>query len=286
MTTTGPFVFYTERHLVRLTGRRARTLGQLAAHLRQVSGACVFYHTHHLYLSHHFRRPVFYNDFANWTGEALQEAALAEQLAAIDLLAFTAIRPLREALLAVRAPEVITAHMLDVYRATLEENLAQFQFTGDVVFVHDPQPADQGRLRVDGWIDGTPARENGAQAVDRRTRGGRSGWWSTSSDSWRTSPTRRCSRPAGGGNLAAAPQRAALRSSRERRPSSPAEWRRDRLAPTTHRTIVENTISRTTKVSSRRKTSHAPSAIATDLPPPPRARARPRHGRTEAWPLR
>jgi len=101
MTTTGPFVFYTERRLVRLTGRRARTLGELVAHLREVSGASVFYHTHHLYLSHHFRRPVFYNDFANWTDEALQEPALAEQLAAIDLLAFTAIRPLREALLAV-----------------------------------------------------------------------------------------------------------------------------------------------------------------------------------------
>jgi Family of unknown function (DUF5752) len=101
MSTTGPFVFFTERRLVRLTGRRARTLGELVAHLRQVSGASVFYHTHHLYLSHHFRRPVFYNDFANWSSEALQETVLPEELAAIDLLAFTAIRPLREALLAV-----------------------------------------------------------------------------------------------------------------------------------------------------------------------------------------
>jgi hypothetical protein len=101
MMTIGPFVFQTERRLVRLTGRRARTLSELVTHLRQVSGACVFYHTHHLYLSHHFRRPVFYNDFASWTDEALQERVLAEQLAAVDLLAFTAIRPLREALLAV-----------------------------------------------------------------------------------------------------------------------------------------------------------------------------------------
>jgi|WetSurMetagenome_2_1015567.scaffolds.fasta_scaffold31983_3 hypothetical protein len=101
MTATGPFVFYTERRLVRLTGRRARTLRELVLHLRQVSGASVFYHTHHLYLSHHFRRPVFYNDFANWTAEALQETVLPEQLAAIDLLAFTTIRELREALLAV-----------------------------------------------------------------------------------------------------------------------------------------------------------------------------------------
>jgi hypothetical protein len=101
MTTTGPFVFFTERRLVRLTGRRARTLRELVTHLQEVSGAAVFYHTHHLYLSHHFRRPVFYNDFASWTQEALQETVLPEELAAIDLLTFTAIRPLREALLAV-----------------------------------------------------------------------------------------------------------------------------------------------------------------------------------------
>lgn len=101
MTNNGPFLFFTERRLVRLTGRRARTLSELVAHLRQVSGASVFYHTHHLYLSHHFRRPVFYNDFANWTQEALQETVLPEELAAIDLLAFTAIRLLRDALLAV-----------------------------------------------------------------------------------------------------------------------------------------------------------------------------------------
>jgi hypothetical protein len=94
-----PFHFHTERRLVRLTGRRARTLGELLRHLREVSGASVFYHTHHLYLSHHFERPEFFNDFARWTKEALQETSLPEQLAAVDLLAFTAIRQLREALI-------------------------------------------------------------------------------------------------------------------------------------------------------------------------------------------
>ncbi len=103
-----PFHFYTERRLVRLTGRRARTLGELQRHLREVSGASVFYHTHHLYLSHHFRRPEFHNDFAGWTKEALQETVLPEQLAAVDLLSFTAIRPLREALSA-----VIERHLAD-----------------------------------------------------------------------------------------------------------------------------------------------------------------------------
>ena len=37
--------------------------------------------------------------------------------------------------------EVITEEMLDTFRATTEMNLKEFQFTGDVVWIHDPQPA-------------------------------------------------------------------------------------------------------------------------------------------------
>ena len=95
-----PFLFYTERRLVRLTGLRARTLGQLLAQLREVPGSAVFYHTHHMYLAHHFETPAFSNDFALWTGEALQMRALAEKLAAVDLLSFTSIRDLRDAIAA------------------------------------------------------------------------------------------------------------------------------------------------------------------------------------------
>jgi hypothetical protein len=101
-----PFRFYTERRLVLLTGRRARNLGELLAHLQEVSGASVFYHTHHQFLSHHFEKPVFYNDFAQWAARALQEQRLSERLAAVDLLAFTSVRQVREAIL-----EVIRRHL-------------------------------------------------------------------------------------------------------------------------------------------------------------------------------
>lgn len=37
--------------------------------------------------------------------------------------------------------ETITEEMLDCYRETTEANLTQLDFTGDVVWVHDPQPA-------------------------------------------------------------------------------------------------------------------------------------------------
>jgi len=93
-----PFVFHTERRLVVLTGRKASNLEELLCHLRQVSGSCVFYHTHVAYLAQHFGKPRFYSEFANWASQALQEERLAERLAAIDLLAITSIRELREAI--------------------------------------------------------------------------------------------------------------------------------------------------------------------------------------------
>ena len=94
------FVFYTERRLVALTGLRANTLGQLLRYLHDIPGSSIFYHTHHMYLSHHFETPGFSNDFALWASEALQEDALGEKLAAIDLLSFTSIRELREKIIA------------------------------------------------------------------------------------------------------------------------------------------------------------------------------------------
>ncbi len=90
------FEFHTERHLVVLTGITARNLEGLLDGIEKVPGSSIFYHTHQEYLAHHFEKPVFYNDFALWIAEALQQDALAERLAAIDLLSFTAIRGLRD----------------------------------------------------------------------------------------------------------------------------------------------------------------------------------------------
>jgi hypothetical protein len=94
-----PFVFQTERHLVMLTGSRARNLTELLDHITKVSGSSIFYHTHHLYLSQHFEKPVFHSDFATWASAALQEEPLSEKLVAIDLLAFSSIRQLRMAII-------------------------------------------------------------------------------------------------------------------------------------------------------------------------------------------
>jgi hypothetical protein len=93
-----PFRFFTERHLIVLTGLKARNLPELLRNIESVPDACVFHHTHSHYLSHSFEKPLVYNEFAAWVSHALQEKRLAEQLAAVDLFGFTSIRDLREEL--------------------------------------------------------------------------------------------------------------------------------------------------------------------------------------------
>jgi hypothetical protein len=93
-----PFRFFTETHLIVLTGLRARNLPELLRNLESVPEACIFHHTHSHYLSHSFEKPLVYNEFAAWVSHSLQEKRLAEQLAAVDLFAFTSIRALREEL--------------------------------------------------------------------------------------------------------------------------------------------------------------------------------------------
>lgn len=104
MNHTEPFRFVTERRLVLLAGQKASNLPELLAILRDISGSSIFYHTHHRFLSHHWEKPVVYNDFALWAAEALQECALAERLSALDLLAYTSIRQVRDAIIAMITP--------------------------------------------------------------------------------------------------------------------------------------------------------------------------------------
>jgi trehalose synthase len=53
------------------------------------------------------------------------------------------------------ARETITDAMFDCYRSTMEENLRSMQFGGDIVWIHDPQPAGlvQRRTEAGGrWV--------------------------------------------------------------------------------------------------------------------------------------
>jgi hypothetical protein len=115
MTNQPSFVFDTELHLVVLTGIKARSLAELQAELPRAPGSSIFFHTHQEYLSHEFQRSRHYNDFARWVSETLREEALAEKLAAIDLLAFTTIRQLRDAII-----QTVDAYLSELDRAPYE----------------------------------------------------------------------------------------------------------------------------------------------------------------------
>lgn len=124
MNATGPFHFFTERRLVLMTGRRAATLKELTESVRQVSGASIFYHTHHQFLSHHYERPIFLNDFALWARRALQQPRLGERLAAIDLLGATTVRQVREQILS--ALEEALREGVDGQRSAPPDDLFHF----------------------------------------------------------------------------------------------------------------------------------------------------------------
>ena len=91
------FIFDTELRLVVLTGTTVRSLRALRTELPTVPDSSIFFHTHQAYLADDVQRSAPYSDFARWVSETLREEALAEKLSAIDLLAFTTIRELRDA---------------------------------------------------------------------------------------------------------------------------------------------------------------------------------------------
>jgi len=91
-----PFRFCTRLHLSELTGLRATTLGQLLALIKEVSGSCIYHHTHRFLQQHQYLSPEPPNDFAYWVTDILGEDELGEKLASIDTMQYSTIRDLRE----------------------------------------------------------------------------------------------------------------------------------------------------------------------------------------------
>lgn len=103
MAEPAPFHFLSTLDLTLLTNRRARDLAELLEHLRAVPGAVIYYHTHHFLAQHQYLSPEPPNDFAYWVMNVLQEDRLGEQLAAIDLVQFSSLTALRDAIIGVIA---------------------------------------------------------------------------------------------------------------------------------------------------------------------------------------
>ncbi len=91
-----PFQFVAASYLIRVCRERARTLGEMARHLRTVPDGSIFYHTFQSLESHHYTS--FSSDFAQWIMAACNEHALAERLATVDLRDVVSLANLREAL--------------------------------------------------------------------------------------------------------------------------------------------------------------------------------------------
>lgn len=96
-----PFIFKTQFSLIEMTGLKAASLRQLRDFLEQVPESSVYYHTHHFLRQHQFVSPEPPNDFAYWVTHVLQEGALGEQLAAVDVIRFHTLTSLREAFVSV-----------------------------------------------------------------------------------------------------------------------------------------------------------------------------------------
>lgn len=93
-----PFRFFTSFILPEATGLRASTLAQLVKLLRQVPESCIYYHTHHFLLQHHYLAPEPASDVAYWVAEILGERRLGESLASIDTMAYANLGDLQHAI--------------------------------------------------------------------------------------------------------------------------------------------------------------------------------------------
>jgi hypothetical protein len=91
-----PFQFMAASYLIKIGAQPVQTLGGLAASLRTVSQASIFYHTFQSLEAHHYTS--FSSDFAQWALTACNEAALAEQLAVVDLREIVSLDDLRNIL--------------------------------------------------------------------------------------------------------------------------------------------------------------------------------------------
>jgi hypothetical protein len=92
--------------LVQPTGKKAYDAHQLLALVREVKPGVIYHHTHQYYLKAAIENPEYPNDFAVWAAECLEERALAEKLASMDMFSYSHIEDVRRALI-----NIIASHL-------------------------------------------------------------------------------------------------------------------------------------------------------------------------------
>ena len=114
-----PFVFFSRLNLPELTGLKAATLPQLLGLIKEVPGSCIYHHTHSFLQQHDAFVSEPLNDFAYWVSSVLGDIRLGEKLAGIEIVQFSSIHEIREAIVS-----VIEAHIK-------ESPLSRFRFSGE-----------------------------------------------------------------------------------------------------------------------------------------------------------
>lgn len=111
-----PFRFHTKLDQTLLLGLRAKNAIDLLAGIRRVPPASIYHHTHRFLQRHHYLSPEPPNDFAYWVTAMLNDNALGEQLASVDVIQFQTIAELRDAFIEVLEERVRTVDKIrDVF---------------------------------------------------------------------------------------------------------------------------------------------------------------------------
>jgi hypothetical protein len=94
-TAAQPFQFVTASYLVSVENQKACNVTELLEALSQASDEAIFFHTFQSLGRFHFITEGFSNDFAQWALASLNQPALAERLATIDIRDYVNIAELR-----------------------------------------------------------------------------------------------------------------------------------------------------------------------------------------------
>jgi hypothetical protein len=95
ITAAQPFQFATASYLTRVENCLVNTIAELNAGLAEAGDSAIFYHTFQTLGRHHFLTEGFSNDLAQWVLAALNQPALAERLAGIDIRDYYSIQEVR-----------------------------------------------------------------------------------------------------------------------------------------------------------------------------------------------
>jgi hypothetical protein len=135
-----PFQFSTAAYLTRVENQRASTIVELLRCMEHASDAAIFYHTFQVLGRYHFLTEGFSNDFAQWVLEGLNQPALAEHLAGIDIRDYTSLGDLRADL-----REIVSEFVEQYPRRAEQVAFEPFYFCSDVE-VTRPLPWDARTL--------------------------------------------------------------------------------------------------------------------------------------------